>query len=88
MKFNHILASFLFIAPAMALVGCNGLDGDNSDFNFEGKADVGGIERTPDTYRLATYNVHRCAPSGTNTSNYDLTANAIGIVDADVIALQ
>lgn len=67
---------------------CNDLEGDNSDFNFDNKTEQQGIERTPDTYRLATYNVHRCSPKGTSRPNYDLTASAIGLIDADVIALQ
>ncbi len=86
LKFINILAACLFIGPA--LTGCNGLEGDNSDFNFEDKVQVEGIERTPDTYRLATYNVHRCAPANSNIANYDQTAKAIAIIDADVIALQ
>lgn len=88
LTFKHISAACLLMGSAMAFAGCNDLDGDNSDFNFEDKVEVEGIERTPDTYRLATYNVHRCAPAGSSIANYDQTAKAIAIVDADVIALQ
>lgn len=88
LKFTNIFASCLLLGSAAAFTGCNDLDGDNSDFNFDGKTDIISIDRTEGTYRLATYNVHRCAPSGTNNSNYDLTAKAISIVNADVIALQ
>lgn len=87
-KFNNIFASCLLLGSAATFTGCNDLDGDNSDFNFEGKTEAISIDRTEGSYRLATYNVHRCAPSGTNDSNYDLTARAISIVNADVIALQ
>jgi endonuclease/exonuclease/phosphatase family metal-dependent hydrolase len=64
------------------------LDGDNSDYDFDSTGQLVDNGRLDNTYRLATYNTHRCAPPNTNVSNYDLTAKAISLIDADVIALQ
>ena len=86
--FNNIFPLLLVTLCATGLSGCNDLEGDNSDFDFDNKAEQQGIERTPGTYRLATYNVHRCSPKDSSRPNYDLTASAIGLIDADVIALQ
>lgn len=77
------------LLPAM-LVGtsaCNELEGDNSDYDFN-KGTVEHVStRLPDSYRLATYNTHRCA-NESNVVNYNKTAQAITLLDADVVALQ
>lgn len=85
MKFRNI---FIVSALLTGLVSCNGLDGDNSDYDFGEKMETQTPDRLPDSYRLATYNIHRCTPAGSNVANYDNTARAIALVDADVIALQ
>lgn len=49
----------LFLAVAaysFVLCGCNTLDGDNSDFDFEDKTAVEDPSRLPNSIRLATYN--------------------------------
>lgn len=90
MNFKYIksLIWSLFIGSTLGITGCNGLEGDNSDFNFDGKTDAESMARLPDTWRLATYNVHRCSPAGSQVANYDLTAKAISLIEADVIALN
>lgn len=85
---NILSKIYWCLGIVLLLSACDGLDGDNSDFDFEGKTEGEGIERAEGIIRLATYNVHRCAPSGLTESNYDLTAQAISIIDADVVALQ
>lgn len=82
--FKYIILSLMGIAAA----GCNDLDGDNSDYDFGDNLKSESPERLPDTYRLATYNIHRCTPAGSSVANYDNVAKAISLVDADVIALQ
>lgn len=85
---KHIFKALLMAAAAFTATACNGLDGDNSDFDFEGKTKGESSERAEGVVRLATYNVHRCAPSGSNDANYALTGKAIGLLDADVVAIQ
>lgn len=86
--YKMILINILFAAAALIAGGCDSLEGDNSDFDFENSAKAEDPARLPDTYRLATYNTHRCSPAKTNNANYDNTARAISLIDADVIALQ
>lgn len=88
MKLKQIILLPLAMAGMMSIVSCNDLDGDNSDFDFDAGAKMDDPSRLPDSYRLATYNTHRCSPAGTNRANYNNTAKAISLIDADVIALQ
>ncbi|MDE5634975.1 MAG: endonuclease/exonuclease/phosphatase family protein [Muribaculaceae bacterium] len=66
---------------------CDDLAGDNSDYDFDRGSSNHESTRLPDSYRLATYNTHRCAPLS-NVANYNNTALVISLIDADVIALQ
>ena len=89
MKTRHMfIAHILLLCGALCTTGCESLEGDNSDFDFESNTKAEDPSRLPDTYRLATYNTHRCSPAKTNNANYDNTAKAISLIDADVIALQ
>ncbi len=88
MKLKHISLLPLVLATAIAAVSCNDPDGDNSDFDFDAGTKMEDPSRLPDSYRLATYNTHRCSPGGTNNANYNNTAKAISLLDADVVALQ
>lgn len=76
------LASMLLFATS-----CDDLEGDNSDFDFNKGAVKHESTRLPDSYRLATYNTHRCSPQN-NVTNYNNTAKVISLIDPDVIALQ
>lgn len=89
MKIINLVSIYCSVILAgLLLCQCNELDGDNSDFDFESKSVADDPARLPDTYRLATYNTHRCSPAGTNNANYDNVAKAVALIDADVIALQ
>ncbi|MDE7114869.1 MAG: endonuclease/exonuclease/phosphatase family protein [Muribaculaceae bacterium] len=80
---NRILiASILFVACA-----CDEPKGDNSDYDFNKETVKHESTRLPDSYRLATYNTHRCSPLS-NVANYNNTARVISLIDPDVIALQ
>lgn len=83
-----ILNAAVMMCLALSIQACNDLEGDNSDFNFDGKAERENPARLENSVRLATYNVHRCAPPNSNTANYEATAKAIGLLDVDVVALQ
>lgn len=85
MKYNKI---FTTLALGALLVGCNDLDGDNSDYDFGDKVQSVSTDREENSVRLATYNIHRCTPANSSIANYDNVAAAIKLVDADVIALQ
>ena len=86
--YKAILCSTIFLFCNFTLSSCTGLEGDNSDYDFESTTQILDNGRLANTYRLATYNTHRCAPPNTNESNYDNTAKVISLIDADVIALQ
>lgn len=88
-----------FILPLLALVcilgGC-AEKGDNSDYDFGDDFDnvatdvyKYGYGRIEGSVRLVTYNVHRCTPPNDNVNaDYDGIGKAIGLMDADVVALQ
>jgi len=77
-----LLASMLILTTS-----CDDLEGDNSDFDFNKGEVKHESTRLPDSYRLATYNTHRCSPQN-NVANYNNTAKVISLIDPDVIALQ
>lgn len=77
-----LIASLILIAG-----GCDEPNGDNSDYDFNKGAVKHESTRLPDSYRLATYNTHRCSPAN-NVANYNNTALVISLIDPDVIALQ
>lgn len=95
--FRLIILSLFFGA---AIMSCNGLDGDNSDYDFGHKNSEtpdnpykDGYGRLPNSIRLATYNTHRCEGNieqnaSVDRSNYYKTAEVIKLMDPDVIALQ
>lgn len=85
---NLYTFGILSLMATSFITSCNELEGDNSDFDFEDKVKVESIDRVPNTIRMATYNVHRCAPANSSVANYDMTANAIKLLNADVVALQ
>jgi len=86
---NMIKNIFLAVATCSFMFwGCDTLEGDNSDFDFEDKTAVEDPSRLPNSIRLATYNTHRCAGTGTTVATYDQTAKVISLLDADVLALQ
>lgn len=87
MNLVSIIYKFLPVVMLMATASCNDIEGDNSDYNFDHDTTTIDPSRLPDSYRLATYNTHRCA-SPNNTCSYDKTAAVISLIDADVIALQ
>lgn len=87
MNLIPIFSKMLPLAMLMAITSCNDIEGDNSDYNFDHETTTIDCSRLPDSYRLATYNTHRCA-SPNNTCSYDKTASVISLIDADVIALQ
>lgn len=78
----------LLAAAGLCAAACNSIKGDNSDYDFGQSEAKVSAERLPDTYRLATYNVHRCTPAESSIANYDNTARAIALVDPDVIAIN
>lgn len=80
--------SATLLSMAISIASCESLDGDNSDFDFESGTKRESPARLPNSCRLATYNVHRCSPAGTNNANYNNVAQAITLLDADVVALQ
>lgn len=86
--YKSILCGAFLMFCNLSMCSCSGLDGDNSDYDFENATSVSDMSRIDNTYRLATYNTHRCSPPNSNTANYDNTAKAISLIDADVIALQ
>ncbi len=89
MKLNTmIFINILLLCSSLSFGSCDKIEGDNSDFDFENSAKAEDPAREPDCLRLATYNTHRCSPAKTNNANYDNTAKAISLIDADVIALQ
>lgn len=81
-----------------SIAACNGLDGDNSDFDFGQTGPEAenpykdGYGRLPGSIRLATYNTHRCEGWETQTNvdraNYDNTGQVLSLMDPDVVALQ
>lgn len=87
MNLLTIINKTLALSILMLVTSCDDLEGDNSDFDFDKGAVRHESTRLPDSYRLATYNTHRCAPLN-NVANYNNTALAISLIDADVIALQ
>lgn len=87
MNILSILNKILLTAVLLASVSCDKLEGDNSDYEFNQEQAKTDPSRLPDSYRLATYNTHRCSPVN-NVANYDNTAKVISLIDADVIALQ
>lgn len=92
MKKNSII--FVLLPLIWLMMSCNVLDGDNSDYpfgdNFEEQEDVykNGYGRLDNTYRIATYNVHICAPIGSSTGNYNNITKAISLMSPDVIGIQ
>lgn len=88
MKLKQLIILPLAMFGMLSAASCTELEGDNSDFDFEDGTKMEDPSRLPDSYRLATYNTHRCSPAGTNRANYNNTAKAISLIDADVIALQ
>ena len=56
---NMIKNIFLAVATCSLMFwGCDTLEGDNSDFDFEDKTAVEDPSRLPNSIRLATYNTH------------------------------
>lgn len=99
MKKKKILSLISFAYLALVATSCDGLDGDNSDFNFNNRTEdtvdpyKDGYGRLPNSIRLGTYNVHRCEGPGTQDPNIDRaiyakTADVIARLDPDVYALQ
>lgn len=86
--YKSILCGAFMLFCNLSMCSCSGLEGDNSDFDFENVGKVSDLSRIDNTYRLATYNTHRCSPPNSNVANYDNTAKAISLIDPDVIALQ
>lgn len=84
----------------VSFAGCTASEGDNSDYDFGDQAveepenpyDGTSYDREPGTWRLATYNTHRCeglvSNAGIDRANYDNTAQVILRMNPDVIALQ
>lgn len=87
MNILSIINNTLLAGMLMLSVSCEGIEGDNSDYNFEHETATADPSRLPDSFRLATYNTHRCSATN-NVVNYDNTATVIKLIDADVIALQ
>lgn len=87
MNILSILNKTLLTVILFASASCDKLEGDNSDYSFDQEQTKTDPARLPDSYRLATYNTHRCSPTN-NVANYDNTAKVITLIDADVIALQ
>ncbi|NDV79417.1 endonuclease/exonuclease/phosphatase family protein [Dysgonomonas sp. 511] len=85
---KNIVSIFVTCGLTLMVMACNELDGDNADFNFEDKVAKEDPARLPNSIRLATYNTHRCAGTGTTVATYDQTAKVISLLDADVVALQ
>lgn len=87
MNLLSIINKTLAASILMLATSCDDLVGDNSDFDFDKGSVKHESTRLPDSYRLATYNTHRCSPQD-NKANYNNTAFVISLIDADVIALQ
>lgn len=87
MNVLSILNKALLAVVLMSATACDDLEGDNSDYNFNTEQTKMDPARLPDSFRIATYNTHRCSPVN-NVVNYDNTAKVISLIDADVIALQ
>lgn len=87
MNILSIFNKALLAAVMLTCIACDDLEGDNSDYNFNQEQTKMDPSRLPDSFRLATYNTHRCSPVN-NVVNYDNTAQVISLIDADVIALQ
>ncbi|MBD5304630.1 MAG: metal-dependent hydrolase [Bacteroides sp.] len=87
MNILSILNKMFLASVLMVSTSCDDLEGDNSDYNFSEEQTKLDPARLPDSYRIATYNTHRCSPENF-VVNYDNTAKVISLIDADVIALQ
>ncbi len=85
--YKYMLNLLYCVGICLSTLACDGLDGDNSDFNFD-QNKIEDPSRLDNSIRLATYNVHRCCGTGTSTADYTATAEVISLLDADVVALQ